>query len=57
MTLLLTRAATSHSTALIVVSATRQKNVRQKNEEDQTCSSFFCLRFFYLAGLGGRNDI
>src|SRR5262249_31428512 len=28
---------------------TRQKNVRQKNEEDQTHSSFFCLTFFCLA--------
>jgi hypothetical protein len=27
---------------------TRQKNVRQKNEEDQTHSLFFCLTFFCL---------
>jgi hypothetical protein len=27
---------------------TRQKNVRQKNEEDQTRSLFFCLTFFCL---------
>jgi hypothetical protein len=39
---------------LIIVSATRQKNVRQKNEEWVWSSSFFCLTFFCLIGLGSR---
>ena len=30
--------------------------MRQKNKEDQTHSSFFCLTFFCPVGFGGRND-
>jgi tetratricopeptide (TPR) repeat protein len=41
--------------ALIIVLATGQKNVRQKNEERGRSSSFFCLTFFCPVGLGGRN--
>jgi len=42
--------------ASIIVSASGQKNVRQKNKEDQTHSSFFCLTFFGPVDFGGRND-
>src|SRR5262247_958570 len=32
------------------------ENARQKNEEWDWSSSFFCLAFFRLVGLGARND-
>jgi hypothetical protein len=38
---------------LIVVSATRQKNARQKNRECVWSSLFFCLTSFCLVSLGG----
>jgi len=50
------RAPDNEILALIIVSATGQKNVGQKNEEGQTHSSFFCLTFFCPVGFGGRND-
>jgi hypothetical protein len=36
--------------------AMQQKNVRQKNEEDQTHSSFFCLTFFGLVADRSRRS-
>ena len=36
----------------IIVSAIKQKNVGQKNKEEETISLFFCPTFFCLSGLG-----
>jgi len=46
----------SRQRALIIVSAVKQKNVRQKNKEWVWSSLFFCLTFFCLGVLDGRID-